>query len=531
MNAARGHVNCSNNNELQANITPNDPYYTSLWAHTQMQSAGAWDLAQGSDSLVAVVIDTGIDYRHPDLAGNMWKNPLEIPANGIDDDKNGYIDDVYGINTITNTGNPLDDHGHGTHVAGTIGGVGNNGAGVVGVAWKVKLVGAKFLSSTGSGSTANAIKAITYGTALKKAGHNVVASNNSWGGGGYDKALLDAINAAGAEGVLFVAAAGNSASNNDAKLSYPASYDAANIIAVASSDSAGARSSFSNYGATTVDIAAPGSSILSTYLNGQYASMSGTSMATPHITGLTVLTKSACTKADAVAIKKLILENGTPSAAFKGLVLTGSIANAANTVKAAQALCSATPTPSPSVTPTPVTTVPATPSVTPAPSNTPTAAPTVTPPPVTTATPAPTKTPTPAPTKTPTPAPTKTPTPAPTPYVKAPTTTLKAGSSVPVEFSRGYSKNTNAAVAFVIQDGAGYMYGCPSRKSFPMPTMTRTATVTIPTATKSIGRVYMLLQNPTTLAVGTLNVTTTKGARLKPPEYLAVCDGLVKQMK
>lgn len=535
MKAARGHVNCSNNNELQANITPNDPYYTSLWAHNQMQSAGAWDLAQGSDSLVALVIDTGIDYRHPDLAANMWKNPLEIAANGIDDDKNGYIDDVHGINTITNTGNPLDDNGHGTHVAGTIGGVGNNGAGVVGVAWKVKLVGAKFLSSTGSGSTANAIKAITYGTALKKAGHNVVASNNSWGGGGYDKALLDAINAAGAEGVLFVAAAGNSASNNDAKLSYPASYDAANIIAVASSDSAGARSSFSNYGATTVDIAAPGSSILSTYLNGQYASMSGTSMATPHITGLTVLTKSACTKADAVAIKKLILENGTPSAAFKGLVLTGSIANATNTVKAAQALCNATPAPSPSVTPTPVTTVPTTPSVTPsvtpAPSKTPTAAPTVTPPPVTTATPVPTKTPTPIPTKTPTPAPTKTP----TPYVKAPTTTLKAGSSATVEFSRGLSKNPDAMVAFVIQDGAGYQYACPggrtAKKLFPMPAMTRTASVTIPTASKNIGKIYMLLQNPITLAVGSVNVATTKGSRLTSKELLAVCDGLVKQMK
>jgi subtilisin family serine protease len=538
--AAKGHITCSNNSELQTNLTPNDSFYSSLWAHTQMQSANAWDVSQGSASVAVVVIDTGIDYRHPDLAANMWQNPLEVAGNGIDDDKNGYVDDIYGINAMTNAGNPLDDNGHGTHVAGSIGGVGNNGAGVTGVSWKVKLIGAKFLSATGSGSTANAIKAITYAVALKRAGHNIVASNNSWGGGGYNKALLDAINAAGAEGMLFVAAAGNSGVNTETTPHYPSSYDSPHIISVASSDSTGNRSYFSNYGAVSVDIAAPGSGIISTYLNNQYASLSGTSMATPHITGLVALAKSTCSKADAVTLKKLILDNGTPSAAFKGLVLTGAIANSANTVKAAQTFCAggATPTPvvTPSATSTPTPTPTSTPIATKTPAPTQTATPTPTATPIKTVTPAPTATATPAPTKTPTPTPTKTPTPTPTkapapkPYIKAPTTILNPGASATVELSRGSFPGLKPPLRFVIQDGAGKMYACAGKRTVSMPGTTRTVAFTIPRESKSVARIHMLLQSPITIAQGFLNVATTKGAVISAAELKAVCNGLEAQV-
>jgi subtilisin family serine protease len=288
--------------EVYALLTPNDPKFTdgTLWGlHNYGQSAGtadadidapeAWDTRTSANPIIVAVIDTGVRYTHEDLAANMWTNPGEIAGNGIDDDGNGYIDDVYGINAITNTGDPNDDNGHGTHVAGTIGAVGNNGVGVVGVSWQVRIMALKFLSSSGSGSTSDAIKCIDYARAK---GAKVMS--NSWGGGGFSSALRDAIIAARNADIIFVAAAGNSGANADVSPMYPAAYDVDNIISVAATDRNDLLASFSNYGATTVDLGAPGVSIYSTYNSADngYATLSGTSMACPHVSGATALVRA-----------------------------------------------------------------------------------------------------------------------------------------------------------------------------------------------------------------------------------------------
>nr|NCR73594.1 S8 family serine peptidase [Microcystis aeruginosa LG13-12] len=230
---------------------PNDPSFNQLWGlHNTGQSG------------------------HQDLVGNIWTNPGEIANDGIDNDGNGYIDDIRGWDFAYNDNNPSDVYGHGTHVSGTIAGKGNNGVGVTGVAWNAKIMPLKFLDDTGSGSTSNAILAIDYAT-----DKGVKLTNNSWGGGGYSQALYDAINAAGQAGALFIAAAGNDAKNTDTSPSYPASYNLANIISVASTTRTDSLSSFSNYGLTSVDLGAPGSEIYSTTPNNTYATYSGTSMA------------------------------------------------------------------------------------------------------------------------------------------------------------------------------------------------------------------------------------------------------------
>ena len=270
----------------QPDTTPNDPYYNNLWGQNNtgqniagtvgtvdadMDAPEAWNTTTGSSDVVIAVIDTGVDYLHEDLTANMWHNPGEIPDNGIDDDSNGYIDDVYGIDAANNSGDPMDklleDGGHGTHVAGTIAATGNNGKGVVGVSWNSKIMALKFLT-TGGGASSDAIECLNYVIAQKNAGVNIVASNNSWGGGDFSAALKDAIEASTNAGVLFLAAAGNgdSAGNgidNDTSPHYPSSYDLPGIIAVAATDSDDNLASFSNYGATTVDLSAPGTYTLS----------------------------------------------------------------------------------------------------------------------------------------------------------------------------------------------------------------------------------------------------------------------------
>lgn len=355
-----GRFRCEANHAYFATAVPNDANYSAQYASSFMSLPAAWDRTTGADDRIALVIDTGVLYTHPDLAANMWSNPGETPGDGIDNDGNGYVDDVHGINAILNTGNPLDDNGHGTHCAGILGGRGNNGQGVAGVAWNTKIIAAKFLSSSGSGSLANAVKAINYGTALRAAGHKIVVSNNSWGGGSYNTTLAAAIAAAGDAGILFVAAAGNAASNNDSTPAYPASYSSSNIIAVASTTSSGMLSSFSNYGATSVHIAAPGSSIISTYLNNDYAYLSGTSMAAPQVSGVALLTQSVCGNIlSHQQVKSAILSTGQQYASLLGKVSTSSIVNADAATVAAQGLCSSTPTP----TSTPIATF--TPSATP----------------------------------------------------------------------------------------------------------------------------------------------------------------------
>jgi subtilisin family serine protease len=384
-----GRYRCESNNAYFSAALPNDTYYSSQYASSFMSLPAAWDSTTGSSDVIALVIDSGVLYTHPDLAGNMWKNPREIAGDGIDNDSNGYIDDVHGINAILNTGNPLDDNGHGTHCAGILGGQGNNGQGVTGVAWNTKIVAAKFLSSSGSGSLSNAVKAINYGVALRRAGNAIVVSNNSWGGGSYSSTLAAAIQSAGDAGILFVAAAGNSASNNDTTPSYPSSYSSDSIVAVASTTSSGTLSSFSNYGATSVDIAAPGSSIISTYLTDGYAYLSGTSMAAPQVSGVALLVQSICSgRLTQQQVKTAILSSGQQYPSLSGKVLTSAIANAYGAVVAAQAYCPSSSTPTATVTPTVTASVTPSATNTTIPTNTSTP-PTVSPSPSQTATPVP----------------------------------------------------------------------------------------------------------------------------------------------
>jgi subtilisin family serine protease len=212
----------------------------------------------------------------------MWVNAGEVPDDQIDNDGNGYVDDVYGYNFYGKNGDPMDDGSHGTHVAGTIGAVGNNAVGVVGVMHDVKIMALKFMGGPdGTGSTSDAVLAIEYATQM-----GATLTNNSWGGGGYSQSLYDAIAAAGAADQLFVAAAGNANNNNDLNANYSDSYNLDNIISVASSTSADNLSSFSNFGNTTVDIVAPGSNIYSTVPEASYGSKSGTSMAAPYVAGV-----------------------------------------------------------------------------------------------------------------------------------------------------------------------------------------------------------------------------------------------------
>lgn len=321
-----------------------DTYYTngSLWgmygdattpANVFGSQAGeAWAAGKtGSKSVYVGVIDEGIQFTHPDLDANVWNNPFD-PANGIDDDGNGYVDDIHGWdfdgnnNSIYDGGTrgSLDDHG--THVTGTIGAE-RNGAGVVGVNWNVTYISGKFLGRRG-GTSANSIKAVDYFTDLKtRHGLNIVATNNSWGGGGYSQALKDAITRANNANILFIAAAGNSGTDNDTTASYPANYDVPNVISVAAITNTGALASFSQYGATTVDIGAPGSGIWSTTAFNTYSSYSGTSMATPHVTGGAALYASTHPGATAAEIKAAILNSAVPTASLAGKCVTGGRLN------------------------------------------------------------------------------------------------------------------------------------------------------------------------------------------------------------
>ncbi|MGZ3788825.1 MAG: S8 family serine peptidase [Bacteriovorax sp.] len=241
----------------------------------------AWSITKGSRDVKIAVIDTGVDYTHPELKDQIDVNLAELNGKpGVDDDGNGFVDDVYGYNFSAKTADPQDGHGHGTHCAGVIGAA-HNGVGVAGVMANVKIVPIKFLSDEGSGETIDAISAIDYG--IKR---GVQVMSNSWGGGEKEQSLEDAIKAAEAAGITFVAAAGNESADNDTTDSFPANYDVSNVISVGSFTSSGSKSSFSNYGVKSVHVTAPGSNILSTYKNGTYTTMSGTSMATPHVAGI-----------------------------------------------------------------------------------------------------------------------------------------------------------------------------------------------------------------------------------------------------
>lgn len=317
---------------------PNDPGLNLLWgmqgATTSPTSAygsgalAAWNAGALCSSSVHVgIIDEGVMINHGDLRANVWLNPGEgSRADRKDNDRNGFVDDLRGWDFAANNASvydgPADDHG--THVAGTVAAAANNGAGVFGVCPSARLISAKFLGANG-GTTASAVKAINYLTQLKLAKKiNLVATNNSWGGGGYSQALYDAIKAAGNANILFIAAAGNSGLDIDAAPSYPASYQLPNVISVGALDENGRRASFSNYGVNTVHIAAPGVDIVSTVPTSTgaagYAYMSGTSMAAPHVTGAAALYASLNPCATAAQIREALLRLAVRDPQLTGVV-------------------------------------------------------------------------------------------------------------------------------------------------------------------------------------------------------------------
>jgi subtilisin family serine protease len=321
---------------------PNDAAFSRLWglqntgqlggtAGADVNAPAAWDLSTGGDMTVGVV-DTGIDYTHPDLTRNMWRNPGELP-NGVDDDHNGFVDDIYGVDFANDDEDPIDDSSHGTHVAGIIGAEGNNGIGGVGVNWSVHLMALKFLDKNGNGNTANAAEAIDYAV---KAGARVI--NASWGGPAFSYALFKAIRNAGNQGVLVVAAAGNEGSNSDSEPEYPASYDLPNVISVAATDAGDGLVDFSNYGARTVDLAAPGDDIYSTvpkFANGSgYAYFSGTSMAAPFVSGAAALYLSRTPAATVTQLRDALLQSVDPLPALAGKTVTGGRLNIGRAVGA-----------------------------------------------------------------------------------------------------------------------------------------------------------------------------------------------------
>jgi hypothetical protein len=333
---------------LWSTSIPNDPSFSNEWglnntgqtggtADADIDAPEAWDLTKGDGSVVVGVIDSGVDYTHPDLAGQIWTNPGEVAGDGIDNDGDGYIDDTRGWDFYSNDNNPMDENGHGTHVSGTIAGSIGNGTGVAGIV-NAKIMPLRFLGPDGSGSTSGALAALNYATNMRtKYGVNIRVTNNSWGGGGYSQSMYDALQANNNAGELFIAAAGNGGpdqvgDNNDSVANYPSNYTNANVIAVAATDNRDTRASFSNYGATTVDLAAPGVSILSTYPNSQYAYLSGTSMATPHVSGVAALAFSYLPTATAAQVKSAILNGVDKISSMSGITVSGGRLNARKTL-------------------------------------------------------------------------------------------------------------------------------------------------------------------------------------------------------
>lgn len=321
------------------NKQPNDPELSKLWglintgdnnpkggkgiAGVDIDAERAWEIQTGSKDVIVAVIDTGIDPTLSDLSENMWVNEAELNGTpGVDDDGNGFVDDIHGYDFANKSGNLIDDHGHGSHVSGTIGAKGNDGKGIVGVAWNVRLMGLKFLSKSGGGSLEDALKSIDYAT---KMGAHIMS--NSWGGGGFSQALFDSIQRASDAGILFVAAAGNHRANNDERPSYPASYDVPNVISVAAVDNKGQLASFSCYGKTSVDMGAPGVDIMSSTPDG-YAVWDGTSMATPHVSGVAALVLSNEPNLSMVDLRERLIKTSRPVSGLRGKVASNGIINA-----------------------------------------------------------------------------------------------------------------------------------------------------------------------------------------------------------
>lgn len=318
---------------------PNDPMFGEQWALNNLGQDGgkdradldalkAWMTTKGSDEIVVAVLDSGVDFTHEDLRENMWFRPDSVPA--YSDDELGTFNDLNGYNGTDSIADPMDDNGHGTHCAGIIGAEGDNGIGVSGINWKVKIMPLKFLGRGGFGSTDDAIEAINYAIDRKQKGVNVRIISASWGSTSRSKALEDAIRAAGDAGILFVAAAGNDGSDNDRRPHYPSNYDLPNVISVAALDRSDNLASFSNYGVKTVHVAAPGKEILSTWLNDGYREASGTSMATPYVSGIAALILANEPDLTMAKLRERILGSVDKTDALNGKVSSGGRVCAAN---------------------------------------------------------------------------------------------------------------------------------------------------------------------------------------------------------
>ena len=317
---------------IQALYIPDDPEFVRQWAlNNEGQSGGtfdadidgseSWDRFKDGSNIVVAVIDTGVKYDHQDLSDNNWINLQEIAGNGIDDDNNGFIDDIYGYDFVNSDSNPMDDNGHGTHCAGILGAKGDNGIGISGIAHSAQIMSLKFLDSNGGGNISDAISSIIYAV-----DNGAKILSNSWGGGPLTTALFDAVSYANDHDVLFIAAAGNETNDNDIYATYPAGIDLPNVISVASTNHSDQLSNFSNYG-LSVDLAAPGSDILSTFSNGSYLSLSGTSMAAPYVTGAAALLRSNFPHLNALETKTILLDSVDKLSSLDGKVATGGRLN------------------------------------------------------------------------------------------------------------------------------------------------------------------------------------------------------------
>ena len=311
---------------------PNDPQFDQQWALNNVGQSGgkdradidalqAWLKTHGSEKVVVAVLDSGVDYTHKDLVANMWMRPDSVPEYA--DDELGSFDDLHGYDADANAPDPMDDNGHGTHCAGIVGAEGNNNEGIAGINWNVTIMPLKFLGRGGFGSTKNAIEAINYAIDRKQKGVNVRVINASWGSTSYSRALEDAIRAAGEQGILFVAAAGNNSTNNDKRAHYPSNYDLPNVISVAAVDRTDSLTSFSNFGVKTVHIAAPGRDILSTWLDNSYREASGTSMAAPQVAGVAALILAAEPGLSVAKLKERLLSTADDIESLKGKVASG----------------------------------------------------------------------------------------------------------------------------------------------------------------------------------------------------------------
>ncbi len=317
---------------------PNDPQFGEQWALNNMGQDGgkagadvkaleAWVKTKGSSEVVVAVLDTGVDYTHLDLVTNMWVRPDNIPQ--YTDTELGTFNDIQGFDANVNESDPMDENGHGTHCSGIIGAEGNNNEGIAGINWNVQIMPLKFLGRGGFGTTKDAIEAINYAIDRKQKGVNVRVISASWGSTTYSKALEDAIRAAGEQGILFVAAAGNSSTDNDKKPHYPSNYDLPNVISVAALDRTDSLASFSNFGARTVHVAAPGREIVSTWLNDQYREASGTSMATPNVSGVAALILAGEPNISVEKLRERLLKAVDKVDSLSGKVASGGRLNAA----------------------------------------------------------------------------------------------------------------------------------------------------------------------------------------------------------